>query len=117
MIYWFFKQSHHVFNSIVLHSIFFQEYELQNTGDIYRKQIFQEGYSKREVGNESSNASDNENEEMFLVLEDIKKEIEDYWERFKLLKTKGFEYPDDEVTTVRIKILVLNYFFSKLNVF
>ena len=45
---------------------------------------------------------------MFLVLEDIKKEIEDYGERFKLLKTKGFEYPDDEVTTVRIKILVLN---------
>ena len=42
------------------------------------------------------------------MLEDIKKEIEDYGERFKLLKTKGFEYPDDEVTTVRIKILVLN---------
>ena len=54
---------------------------------------------------------------MFLVLEDIKKEIEDYGERFKLLKTKGFEYPDDEVTTVRIKILVLDYLFSKLNVF
>ena len=54
---------------------------------------------------------------MFLVLEDIKKEIEDYGERFKLLKTKGFEYPDDEVTTVRIKILDLNHFFSKLNVF